>query len=419
MIRLRWVVACAADPPEDDVVMRSTLALCAVLAASCATTFDASSPDGAVKASNRFGFDLYARVKQGGGNIICSPISASIALTMTAAGAGGKTLAQMANVLHLDPGRLPESHAAFASLLTALNQRETEPAGLQLQVADRLWGQKGVSFKREFVTLLERRYRAPLAEVDFVSATEAARDAINRWAAERTHDRIPQIIPPGALSPDSRLVLTNAVYFKGAWFYPFEPSATADLPFSTPAGPRVARMMARTADVRHTAVRGAALVELPYKGGLSMVVILPDAVDGLDDVESRLASYPEWIAALRPKRVDLQLPRWRVTSDLALKETLVAMGMPAAFEVGADFGGIADVKPLYVHDVLQQAFIDVDETGTEAAAVTAVVAGTKKGRVEPELERVVFHANRPFLYVIRDVETGAALFVGRVVEVGG
>ncbi len=400
--------------------MRATLALCAVLAASCATTFDASSPDGAVKASNRFGFDLYARVKQDRGNVICSPISASIALTMTAAGAGGKTLAQISNVLHLDPGRLPESHASFASLLTALNQREAEPAGLQLRVADRLWGQKDVSFKREFLSLLEDRYRAPLAEVDFVHATEAARDAINRWAAERTHDRIPQIIPPGALDRDSRLVLTNAVYFKGAWFYPFEPSATADLPFSTPAGPRVARMMARTADVRHTAVRGAALVELPYKGGLSMVVILPDAVDGLDEVESRVAaSYPEWIAALRPKRVDLQLPRWKVSSDLPLKETLAAMGMPAAFEVGADFGGIADIKPLYVYNVLQQAFIDVDEEGTEAAAVTAVEMVGVAEQVEPELERVVFHANRPFMYVIRDVETGAVLFVGRVVEVGG
>ena len=320
-----------------------------------------------------------------------------------------QTLVEMSNVLHLDPGHLPESHASFGSLLDTLNQIDGRD-GVQLQVADRLWGQKDVSFKRDFLTLLEHRYRAPLAQVDFTHDTESARVAINHWAALRTHDRIPQFFPPGALDASTRLVLINALYFKSRWLYPFEPKATTDRPFSDPRRRLTARMMTRTAPLRHATVRGAALVELPYDGGLSMVVVLPDAVDGLEDVESRIAaSYPDWLAALRRKRVDLQLPRWKVTSDLPLNDALAALGMPTAFGAAADFTGMADLKPLSINQVLQQAFVDVDEIGTEAAGLTALML--EGGGGQPDLERVVFHANHPFMYVIRDDQTGAILFV--------
>jgi serpin B len=207
----------------------------ALLNAGCAATFDASSPAGAAQASNQFGFDLYTKVKEGQNNLVYSPAGASIALAMAAAGARGRTQLEMTKVLHLEPTKLAESHASFGSLLDALNARQAR-GGVELQVADQLWGDEHVDFESDFLSLLATRYRAPLERVNFVDASEEARSTINGWAAARTHGRIREVIPRGGVHGKTRLVLTNAVYFKGAWLEQFSPDATSEQPFETPTG---------------------------------------------------------------------------------------------------------------------------------------------------------------------------------------
>lgn len=371
----------------------------------------------AVEASNRFGFDLYRRIKQGHDNMICSPVSASIALTMTAAGARGQTLSEMVKVLHLDAGRLPETHASFARLLGTLN-RQNGRERLVLRIADRLWGQRGYPFRPEFVDLLRVQYGAPLELADFARASDAARDAINRWAADETRNRIREILPPGAVHEGTRLVLTNAVYFKGRWSSPFARAETARRRFTTPSGKRTVATMRQVETMRYAKLDGLALVELPYRGGLSMLILLPDSIDGLDGVEDRLAAgYDSWRAALKVRYVDLQLPRWKVTTQLSLADVLASLGMASAFRATADFSGMVDTRTgtgsLHIDRVLQQAFVQVDEAGTEAAAVTVVAIGKMSKATATPLP---FHADRPFMYLIADPQTGAVLFMGRVVD---
>jgi serpin B len=408
-------------PGVSDRVSRVVaFATATALSAACATTFDASSPAGAVQATNRFGFELYTNVKTERENLICSPAGAAIAMSMALAGARGKTLAEMTNVLHIDPTQLAKSHASFGRLLETLNARDGHE-GVRLRVADQLWGDKNVNFESDFLSLLRSRYRAPLETVDFVDASEEARIAINRWGAEQTHDRIRDILSRGAVHSRTRLVITNAVYFKGAWKQKFAPEATREQPFRTVAGPMPRQLMAQHGTLRHASTAGVSLVELPYKGGLSMVVFLPDELDGLDALESRLSgSYDDWVSALTVKRVDLWLPRFRVMSRVSLGEALKAMGMPTAFDGRADFTGMAKRRssdePITIDNVFQQAFVEVDEVGTEAAAVTAVTTVEPSSARADEPERVVFRADRPFAWVIRDVKTGVVLFAGRVID---
>lgn len=373
------------------------------------------SPGAAVVASNKFGFELYARTK-GDANAICSPVSAWIALTMAWAGARGQTRREVGRVLALGRSEPGWIHAASAALLDTLNARNGKE-GVALQVADRLWAQKGLELQPDYLRLLSDRYRAPLESLDFIDATEQARVAINRWGAIQTHDRIPEVLHLGDVDALTRLVITNAVYLKAVWRVQFRKEETTDEPFRTPAGKVVAKMMHhRESSYRYARARDVQIVELDYRGDLSMVVVLPDKADGLDAVERRLASsHQEWLDALDYKVIDLELPRWTARSRRPLDEALVPMGMSTAFTTKADFTGIARTRPLFIHRVLQEAFVSVDEAGTEAAAVTAVVMGTISEGHSTQTP-IPFHADHPFLYLIRDKATGAVLFIGRVVD---
>jgi len=375
---------------------------------------DRSALAAAVAASNAFGFDLFPRLKAGQ-NVVYSPVSASIALTMAWAGARGKTRSEMARVLALPTINAARTHVGFAALLGALNARNGQK-GIELHIADRLWGQKDLSFRSDYLRLLRDRYLAPLEPVDFVGSTEPARIAINRWGATQTHDRIREILQPGDVTAATRLVLTNAVYLNATWITGFEKSMTTDGSFAISYGSVVAKMMRKQGSVRYARARGVQIVELDYHGGLSMVVVLPDAKDGLATIESRLArSYAGWLKALDFSLVDLELPRWTGTSRLALADALAAMGMSTAFSPLADFTGIASGPPLAIQKVVQEAFVNVDESGTEAAAVTAV-ALRACASIDSEVKPIAFHADHPFLYVIRDRTTGVVLFLGRVVD---
>jgi serpin B len=394
---------------------RLVLGLWLALAAGCAAAFDPSTMTGARQAANGFGFDLYAHAKEDARNFVCSPASAAVALTMVTAGARGQTLAEMAHVLHFQTDRPALAHESFAHLLASLNHKDGQD-GLALRVVDRVWGQTGSSPRPEFLWLLAEHYQAPLQRVDFAGQTEAARRTINAWGAAATHDRIKEILPAGVVDPMTRLVVTNAVYFKGRWLRPFDSSLTRALPFHAAGGAVSTRMMTVTDTFQYAHVGDVAVAQLRYAGELSMIVVLPDTPTGLDAAEATAAaSYDRWLARLEPRRIDVRLPRWAVTSKVALKEHLSAMGMPIAFSDAADFSGILVEGGVHITDVLQQAFVDVNEAGTEAAAVTAVVMGNESYDL-PEPPPIPFHADRPFLYLIRDDTSGVILFVGRLVD---
>jgi serpin B len=279
-------------------------------------------------------------------------------------------------------------------------------------------GRRCVAWKKDFVRLMAERYRAPWQPVDFRQDADAARTKINRWVEQETRDRIRELLLPGSLDAMTELVLTNAAYFYGAWVEPFDARMTRDGAFATPGGSASTRFMWRDGATRYAQLDGLQIVELPYKGGFSMLVVLPDDPRGLAAVESRLpGGYQRWVRALAEEQVEILLPRWRAESTQSLNDHLEKLGMRHAFSDGADFSGMIDSGSLQISAVIQKAFIEVTETGTEAAAATAVVLGGES--VEPPRRQPrPFHADHPFLYVVRDQETGAILFMGRVVNPG-
>jgi serpin B len=383
-------------------------------ATTTAVTADQAARDRATvaKGNNQFAVDLYARLGEQEGNLFFSPYSLSTALAMTYAGARGATAQEMARALHftLESARL---HAALAGLLRLTT---CDRHGFELSTANALWPQKGLSLLPEFLATVRREYLAGLEELDFAGDTEGARQTINAWVENQTHDRIKELLVRGILTPDSVLVLTNAVYFKAPWEHPFQEAATRDEDFRLSSGRKVrVPFMHQTQDLRYLDGDTFQALELPYGGYLSLVVFLPRKVDGLVAFEKSLtaARVDTWLKSLKTYTVDVSLPRFKTTARFSLAETLSRMGMSSAFSAAADFSGIAGGRGLYISAVEHQACVDVDEEGTEAAAATAVVIRCCATiRLEPP-ERSVFKADHPFLYLIYDTATGSILFLGR------
>jgi serpin B len=369
----------------------------------------------AVKGNNIFALDLYGRLRGREGNLFLSPASISTALAMTYAGARGETANQMASTLHftLDQEHL---HPALGALLYDLDGGGKK-RGYQLSVANALWGQKGYPFLPEFVTLAHDNYRAGLEEVDFVGATEQARQTINAWVERQTQDKIKDLLQEGVLSSDTRLVLTNAIYFKGNWASQFPKDRTQDGPFQVTAQEKVTvPFMDKTEKFNYLDGGTFQALELPYVDkDLATVVLLPKKADGVADFEKTLTVHNlnEWLGKLQEHEVVVALPRFKMTSEFSLGDTLAAMGMPLAFSPAADFSGMDGMKYLFVSAVVHKAFVDVNEEGTEAAAATAVVAvGASSGAPMTP----VFRADHPFVFLIRDRRSGSILFLGRVTD---
>jgi len=338
---------------------------------------------------------------------------------MTSTGARGNTAAQMSKTLRL-PKENP--HKAYAKLLKQL--KPAKEGGYELRVANALWGQKGYPWLKDFLETTKAGYDAPLREVEFVTATEAARKTINAWVEDQTNDKIKDLIARGVLNQLTRLVLTNAIYFKGDWASQFDKKLTRDMPFK-PLGPpgglsasRTAKapMMYQKAKFGYTEDKTAQVLSMPYKGkDLSMLVLLPRKVDGLADMAKKLTADDLAALAARAHRreVRVYMPKFKMTSQFGLNRVLTAMGMSDAFTPGkADFSGMNGRKDLFISAVLHKAFVDVNEEGTEAAAATAVVVGLTSVAPRP----LVFRADHPFLFVIRHDKTGAVLFIGRVMN---
>lgn len=359
--------------------------------------------------NNLFAFDLYQRLKGQEGNLFFSPSSISTALAMTYAGMKGETATETARTLHftLPPERL---HPAFATLLSQYN---AEGKSYQLSVANRLWGQKDYSFLDSYLALTREQYGAELEQVDFVNAAEEARQTINKWVEEKTQGKIEDLIPKGMLDSTSRLVLTNAIYFKGDWAKKFNPESTSPQPFFVAKDQsKEVPMMYQSDKFPNARADGVQILEMPYAGGdLSMVILLPEQQDGLADLEAKLSeeNVTRWLSALRETEVAVSLPKFTMSSEFTLGKTLSEMGMARAFTREADLSGMSTQEDLFISEVVHKGFVEVNEEGTEAAAATGV--GIRATAMPP-----MFRADHPFVFLIRDTKTGNILFLGRVVD---
>ncbi len=357
-----------------------------------------------VRGNTQFALDLYAKLRTEDGNLFLSPYSISSALSMTYGGARGQTAAEMAKVLHFELAN-DKLHPAFGSLMREVNGEADKKRGYQLSTANALWGQKGYPFLDNFLKLNAAGYGALLREVDFGRDTDQARKTINAWVEKETQDKIKELFKPGSLSSDSRLVLTNAIYFKGDWANQFKKDRTREAPFYLGGGKQTdVPLMHQTAPFRYFDGNTFQALELPYVGNhLAMVVLLPKKIDGLAALEKELSpdKLEKWLGGLHKDEVEVQLPRFTMTAEFPLEKTLPAMGMPTAFSDAADFSGIAKIEQLSIGVVRHKAFVDVNEGGTEAAAATGVEIRAVSDTINP-----VFRADHPFLFLIRDAQFG-------------
>jgi serpin B len=361
--------------------------------------------------NNQFALELFAKLRKEEGNLFCSPFSVSTALAMTSVGARGKTADEMSQVLHL-PADRESAHTAFAALIQQLNAAN-DKRGYQLAVANALWGARGYGFKREFLDHTRKHYGAGLTELDFINETEKSRETINRWVEKETRDKIKDLLSPGILGADTRLVLTNAIYFKGDWADKFDKKATIDEQFHLAGEQKVkAPMMHRTGDYGYFENDLVQVLAMTFKGReLSMIFVLPRKNGTLPEVEAK--ATPEnvrtWLAGIRGSEIVVALPKFEITKKTEMADTLREMGMKSALSPSADFSGMSEKEGLMISDVIHKAYVAVNEEGAEAAAATGVVM---KATAMPV--RRIFRADHPFLFMIRDNKSGGILFIGRV-----
>jgi serpin B len=396
----------------------SVVVLCATVVASAPAQPPAKTgADTAAVAqgNNVFAFDLYHHLAKKDGNLFFSPYSISTALGMTYAGARGETAEQMARTLHFGLGQ-DRLHRGFAGLIRELNAAKDRK--YQLYTANALWGQRGATFLPDFLGVTKDDYGAGFRELDFARETEAARKAINAWVEEQTKDKIKELLKPGVLSPQTMLVLTNAIYFKAGWLSAFPEGATRKADFHLANGTKIqVPTMHHGHDFNYYDGGTFQMLELPYeRHDLDMLVLLPKKVGSLAELEKSLTSarLDEWRGRLTRHEVQVALPKFKVTSEFSLKKTLSDMGMQVAFTQGrADFSGMTTQARLWIDEVIHKAFVDVHEKGTEAAAATAVIMKAESASSSPA---ATFRADRPFVFLIRDRATGSTLFMGRVAD---
>jgi serpin B len=376
-----------------------------------------------VAGNSAFAFDLYQNLRLEPGNLFFSPYSISSALAMTYAGARGDTQAQMARTLHYPLGQ-DGLHPAFNALDLDLNTAGSgaDKASFTLRSVNSLWAEQDYKFLPAFLDMLGRNYGAGLRLVDYKDSThrEQARLAINDWVKTATANKIPALIDQGVLDENTRLVLANAIYFKGDWYAPFDPNSPA-APFTKLDGSTVTSyLMFRHEQTAYAAGPDYQAVQLPYQGvRTSLVLLLPLAGQFAAFEQSLTADKVAGIvAALKPVEVELFMPRFKYDTSLSLADALKALGMPLAFDaVQADFSGATGQRDLFISNVIHKAYVAVDEKGTEAAAATAVIAVGAGAPVNPS-QPIVVKADHPFIFFIRDQQTGSILFVGRVLDPG-
>jgi serpin B len=387
----------------------------------------AQETNSVVEANNQFAIDLYAKYKSENGNIFFSPYSISSALALTYEGARGKTADEMQAVLHLSKDEA-QRRAAFFETYSQINR---EDKLYELHTANALWAQKDFPFLKEYLNVIEQYYGGKAKNLDFIKETRQARLTINQWVEEQTNNKIKDLIPENCLGVVTRLVLTNAVYFKGKWLKQFDKINTqyedfqGTGPVTEYGGSKVnvmvkikvpmMRLTGEEAEFNYAETKDMQILELPYIGDeLSMLIFLPkkNDVEGLEallDIKNILS----WRNNLVNRRVDIFMPKFKFDTKYFMAGVLIEMGMKAAFLADeADFSGMTGKKDLYINKVIHQAFVDVNEEGTEAAAATAVTMAYN-GMTMPEKAKI-FRVDHPFIFIIQERKTGNILFMGRV-----
>lgn len=414
-------------------ILQYSWILCMVLSASSGCSSETVPPapeplpveqgpfggEGVSQGNNRFAMELYGMACQADqtSNIFFSPLSISSALAMTYAGARGQTAEEMNDVLHFgtEPGDIGEE---FAVLLGSMSSGTLQGADsgepFTLSIANGLWVADGFALLPSYVQEMQSRFDAAVENLDFIGAPEASRETINGWIADKTLDRITNLIPSGMLDQETRVVLTNAVYFKASWDKPFEEAVTSDGRFMLADGSAtVVPMMTQTEFFDYVSTEGCSAVELPYAGGgASMLILLPDG--DIESFQQDLDTGKLTTIRSRMSRVNilLTMPRFEFTRSMQLGQILREMGMEMPFQGSADFSGITGQPNLYISEVMHKAFVKVDEEGTEAAAATAVIMNIT-AMPPPPVEMTV---NRPFIFLIIDEQTGSIVFMGRVMD---
>ena len=362
-----------------------------------------------------FALDLYNQLKMTDGNLFFSPFSIFTALAMTWAGARENTAVQMAETLHFTE-KPAQFHRAIGDLISQLNavQKETD---VELSIANAIWAQKGYQFLDEFFRIVQQSYQADLKQVDFSSAAESARQAINAWVEQQTNEKIKDLLPPKVLNALTRLVLVNAIYFKGFWDNQFKSRDTREMEFwlLTEVAVKVP-MMHQEHQFGYWENDWLQIMEMPYKEeSLSLIVLLPKEKTGITDLEQKLnfENMMAWQSRLRKRKVIVFFPKFKIESEFSLGQTLALMGMPDAFDHElADFSAMVGQKELYISAVIHKAFLEVNEEGSEAAAATGVVVGVTSIAPSPP----IFKADHPFVFFIRDNKSQSILFLGRVLN---
>ncbi len=409
----------------NNVVKIWTSTLAALGFATARAPLSAEAPTPAANAINQLGLDLHRQLasSQPDSNLLLSPYSLQVALAMTYAGAGGTTRTEMARVLHYGSDEA-SLHAGFQSLESSLREASKGASTFSFNVANRLFGNDGLVVEKTFGETLARHYAAPLETVKFSNPAAAAR-RINGWVAEQTRDRIQDLVSPSLLDADTRLILVNALHLKAAWIRPFTKALTKPRPFHLGNDLQVdVPTMHEVESYGFRQFEGFRAVALPYRDvDLQFVLFVPNLTNGLAATEARLT--PEVLAACRAlpfAELDLYLPRLKLTSpSIELRQPLQAVGLRSAFDVptgSADFSRMTDPRqnPLKISEVVQKAFLQLDEKGTEAAAATAGLFAVAAAPAPQKSKPVVVRVDRPFAFAIQHRKSGACLFLGRITD---
>ncbi len=408
----------AAPPAPSTTVAAATPSASATTAAPEGTSPAANvgTSDGA----NTFAFKIFGKARSADKNVFLGPTSLRAALSMATLGAKGATASELVSALSIDsePGKIAD--AAKKENGDWIGARGT---GAELYTANRLFGEKTYPLKADFNAKAESGFGAKLEPLDFRGNPEGARGTVNKWVVDQTKNKIPDLLPKGSVTKDTRLILANAVYFKASWEMPFTKGLTKDeafYPNGDSKGTLGVPTMHRYGTMRAHVFPGGKVAELRYGNtDLAMDIVVPDDHMGLEALEANLdeGKFQEWTMGLMPKTVNLSLPKFTFSWGGSVADSLKQLGVKTAFGPGADFTGIADPKnpkdALYIDNVFHKSFVSVDESGTEAAAASAVVMGVKAA-LGPDPSVIEVKADHPFLFVIRDVKKGRVLFIGHL-----
>jgi len=370
-----------------------------------------AQPTKVAEANNRFSIDLFQMLSaKESGNVFFSPISITTAMGMTSVGAAEETQRQIETVFYF-PHNDSNLHASLGKIQNNLSNLSAN--GIEVRMVNKLWAEKTYKINKSFLKRLSKDYSSKVDLVDFVNQPDNTRETINREISKQTNNKITDLLPSGSINPLVRLVLTNAIYFKGDWKVQFEQKKTKDANFFTAAEKKVScKMMSLNGNFMFAEGSDYQALELPYKGeNLTMLIILPNEGVSIDAFQKKVsyAFFDDVVKNLSKDELLVMLPRFKSTTSYQLKPVLSEMGMPVAFTNNANFSNISPKNDLKIYDVYHNAFVEVNERGTEAAAATAVVIGVKS-----VMRSYKFEANRPFIYFIRDSKTGLILFMGRL-----